>query len=652
MANNELQLTIDSLRTELAYYKDKPYECLYEYIWNSFDAGATEIKINFILPKSGVGGVESLTVEDNGLGWDFEKEKNTKTFLSSSKSTNSDKHKTLPRGRFGRGRYVFIWVSKEIEILSVNQRLLLGHDTSVNPVIDNSAPKGGTKISFIGLRQHFSNIFFNKGSFSKELVSEFCWFLKENPTFSIIVNNEKISIDNNIKENKILDRQNFDEGINKYLTDKFAVEIVLWKEKPAEWSNFYFIDEDKKVEYYVESTGMNKKSDSFWHSVYVRSDLFEAVDSYEDVENQLDLGDKERRRVKQKIKNKIKEKLVELRKPYLEKQSNVLISQFKEDNIIPNLHDFGIFDEKAYEDLLRTVYIIAPSLFVGRDKKEQKFMCATIAGLVSVQDNNLIRLILEQLQSLTAEEQADLFDILQRTSLSCVVRTIKEVDSRLQTITDLETLLFKYKKQTLEVKHLQSVLNNNFWIFGEQFRLFRHTEGALKKTLYDYAKEVLEVEDPEIITDSKKEVDLFLTRTENINENQQKNIIIEIKRPSVKLGKKEYDQIEGYCQKIKSESVCNGGNQYWEFYLIGDDYDVNIADKISSASNYGEKDRGLTFNPNNGKYKIYVRKWSDILQTEWGYKMKYLKEKLEIEMKDNSDKLPDDIASSKKTTQR
>ena len=86
--------------------------------------------------------------------------------------------------------------------------------------------------------------------------------------------------------------------------------------------------------------------------------------------------------------------------------------------------------------------------------------------------------------------------------------------------------------------------------------------------------------------------------------------------------------------------------------MIGDDYDVNIADKISSASNYGEKDRGLTFNPNNGKYKIYVRKWSDILQTEWGYKMKYLKEKLEIEMKDNSDKLPDDIASSKKTTQR
>jgi len=50
-----------------------------------------------------------------------------------------------------------------------------------------------------------------------------------------------------------------------------------------------------------------------------------------------------------------------------------------------------------------------------------------------------------------------------------------------------------------------------------------------------------------------------------------------------------------------------------------------------------------TFNTGNGKYKIYVRKWSDILQTEWGYKMKYLKEKLELKLKDNSDKTPDDI---------
>lgn len=643
MANNKLQLTINSLRTELAFYKDKPMNCLYEYIWNSFDAGAKDINISFDLPKSGIGSIENLTIEDDGLGWDFRKEQNTKTFLSSSKGINSDKHKTLPRGKYGRGRYVFIWVAEKLEILSVGQKLVLTHDTVVDPQDSSLAPKTGTKISFLGLQSFFSNIFFNQEKLVKELVLEFCWFLKENPGFSIKVNNESINIEPNVKENKFLKKSDFDEDIAKYLTDKFSVEIVLWKDKPAEFSNFYFINEDSGLESFVESTGMNKKSDSFWHSVYIKSNLFEVDDSGEDIENQFDFGDKEQKRVKRKIKNVIKEKLIGLRKPYLEKQSSALISQFKEEKILPDVNDFGIFDEKAYEDLLKAVYVIAPSLFVGRDKKEQKFMCATFAGLVSVQDNNLVRIILEQLQVLTDEEKADLLDILQRTSLSCVVRTIKEIELRLQAVDDLESLLFINEKETLEVKHLQKVLNNNFWIFGEQFRLFRHTEGALKKVLYDYAKDILGIDDPDIDTKSRKEVDLFLTRTEKLSEKLQRNIVVEIKRPSIKLGKKEYDQIEEYYKKIKGESVCNGGNQCWEFYLIGNDYDDYISEKIESASTHGEKDRGLTFNIGGGKYKIYVRKWSDILQTEWGYKMKYLKEKLELEIKDNSDKSSDEI---------
>jgi hypothetical protein len=646
MANNELQLTIDSLKTELAGYKDKPFSCLYEYIWNSFDAGAKEVSIGFELPKSGMGSIDNLIVEDDGLGWDFKKEQNTKTFLSSSKGVAVNKHKSLPRGRYGRGRYVFIWVSEKLEILSAGQKLVLTHDTEVNPVDDPSAPAVGTKIIFKGLQSHFNNIFFNEDKLIKELILEFCWFLKENPGFSIKINNEKIDIASNVKESKLLHKSDFDEEISKYLTDKFSAEIVLWKDKPTEWCSFYFINEDSGLEYFVESTGMNKKSDSFWHSVYVKSNLFEIDDSSEDIDNQLDFGDKDQKRVKRKIKNAIKEKLVGLRKPYLEKQSNALISQFKEDKILPDIHEFGIFDEKAYEDLLKAIYVIAPSLFVGRDKKEQKFMCATFAGLVSVQDNNLVRIILEQLQALTEDEKADLLDILQRTSLSCVVRTIKEIDLRLQAIGDLESLLFINEKETLEVNHLQKVLNNNFWIFGEQFRLFRHTEGALKKTLYDYAKEILSIDNPDIATKSRKEVDLFLTRTEELSEKLQKNIVVEIKRPSVKLGKKEYDQIEEYYKKIKGESVCNGGNQSWEFYLIGNDYDDYISEKIESSSTHGEKDRGLTFNIGEGKYKIYVRKWSDILQTEWGYKMKYLKEKLELEVKDNNGKSSDDIVKS------
>ena len=73
--------------------------------------------------------------------------------------------------------------------------------------------------------------------------------------------------------------------------------------------------------------------------------------------------------------------------------------------------------------------------------------------------------------------------------------------------------------------------------------------------------------------------------------------------------------------------------QNWEFYLVGVDYTEHISNKIENAKNWGEQNRGLCSCINNGRVKLYVRKWSDILQVEWGVKMKYLKEKLCIRSK-------------------
>jgi hypothetical protein len=644
MEGNELQLTLASLKTELASYEDKPYKCLFEYIWNSFDAGATNVSINFQVPKSGIGDVKEISIEDNGKGWDFEKEKNTKIFLSSSKLTEKKENKSLPRGKYGRGRYVFIWFAESLEIFSLGKRLPLNKNTEVVFSADTSSPVGGTKILIHGPTRDFSNSLISS-NLAKELISEFCWFLKENPAFSIVINGQKIDYESNIKKELILNANDFKPEFKQFLGVNFQANLVLWHEKPAEWSNFYFIDEQNN-EIFRRATGMNKKKDNFWHSAYIKSDFFVdgILEEDDPIEDQLDLGEKEKRRVKKGVVKVLKEKLTELRKPYLTEQSEHLISELKSESAIPSLDEFGIYDNQAYEDLLKTVYTISPSLFVGKDKKEKRFICATFAGLLSIQDNNLIQIILQQLQDLTEDEKKYLTDVLQRTSLSSIVRTIKEVDHRLQIIDNLEKLLFDYKKQTLEVKHLQKVLNENFWIFGEQFRLFSNTEGSLKKVLYDYAKNILKIDNPDIITDSRKEVDLFLVKTEPQSESHQRNIIVELKRPSSILGKKEYDQIEEYSIKIMKESICNGNNIYWEFYLVGDDYDDYIlTNKIENAKNHGEIKKGLTSSVDSGRIKIYVRKWSDILQVEWGFKMKFLKEKLKIEARSFDHKNPADL---------
>jgi hypothetical protein len=646
MSDSKLIINEQSIRTELKSYENDPYKCLFEYIWNSFDAKASEVSLQFDLPENGTGFVNNVQITDNGNGWNFDDDATTNNFMSSTKKPR--KNNTLPKGQYGRGRYAFIWIAERLIAFSKGKELTLQHNTEIKKV-SADFKQSGAQIKFEGIFQSFSDILMSM-NLNHHLIIEFGWFLLENEQYKILVNGEALNVDTLIKYSKEYTVDSFPEKINNELPTNFKVKIILWNEKPTEYSKFYFLDESG-IELYKLNTGLNKKSDEFWHSVYIKSSLFSSGDDVyenEDVSSQTNLSFEEKnvKRIKKQVIQFLKEELVKIRKPYLLLQSDSLLKDLKEENLIPDLYKFGIYDEESYGDLLKAIYTITPSLFIGKSNPEKKFICATFAGLLSTQDDNLIKTILEQLQELSDEEKEDLLEILKRTTLSNVIKTIKEIDHRLEVIDKLQHLISEHEKETLEVKHLQRILDENFWLFGEQFRLFSSTEGALKNVLIRYAKEVLEIADPELKGNPNGEVDLFLTKTESVGEVKQQNIIVEIKRASKKLGKNEYDQIEGYMEKIVAENLCNGENQYWEFYLIGKDYDEHISNNIDSAKNHGQKDKGLCYNIKDGRVKIYVRKWSDILEVEWGTKMKYLREKLQIQAqqaKNSPKKITDDL---------
>jgi len=642
-----LRINEQSIKTELKSYEDKPYKCLFEYVWNSFDAGATKVDILFDIPAENIGYIDNVRIVDNGKGWDFKNNLNTDTFLSSTKNQQNVTNKTLPKGKFGRGRYSFVWIAEKIAISSKQQKMFLNHSTKIE-METISKNIQGTKVEFFGIYQNLSDCLIVEDNLHKEFLLEFGWFLAENENYKIKINNKELNISQNIKKIKEIEKNDLPDKIREQLDNSFKVKIILWDEKPSEYSKFYFLDE-KNIEIFKQNTGLNKKSDEFWHSVYITSSLFKNITTIDDENEEqptLDFGDKKIKRLKKQIILYIKNELTLIRKPYLIKQSEFLLDELKEDNIIPELTEFGIYDEQSYGDLIKTIYTITPSLFTGKSLAEKKFICATFAGLLSTQDDVLIKTILEQLQELTEDEKQDLINILNRTSLSNIVKTIKEIDHRLDILHKLKFLISEHEKETLEVKHLQKILDQNFWIFGEQFRLFSSTEGALKNVLMKYAKEILEITNPELTTQPNGEVDLFLTKTENIGEKIQRNIIVELKRASKKLGKNEYDQLEKYMEKILEQNLTNSENQYWEFYLIGKDYNEHISRKIETVQHLGEKEKGLTLHIKEGRVKMYVRKWSDILEVEWGTKMKYLKEKLEIKARKQDTNLVEDIVHS------
>lgn len=651
MNNTELKIDAKSIRTTLKSYEGKYYKCLFEYIWNSFDANATEVKIDFEVPDEGIGYVNNVIITDNGNGWNFDDDATTNNFISSTKKPQENL--TLPKGQHGRGRYVFIWLSNKLHAFSNGKKLTLQHDTAITKE-GSHFNQNGTQLKFDGINQGFSDALLAT-SLEMHLVMEFGWFLLENSNYRILINGEKLNLDKYLKEAKEYPLDSFPHDVKKDFNGNLVAKIIIWTEKPSEYSKFYFLNESS-IEVVKRNTGLNKKSDDFWHSVYITSNLFNSAADVIDYnekssQNELTLSDKKINRLKKNIIEFLKKELVKIRKPYLISLSNDMLEDMKEKKLIPHLSDFGIYDDESYDELLKTIYTISPSLFTKKSDAEKKFICATFAGLLTTEDNVLIKVILEQLQELTDDEKEDLLGILKRTSLSNVIKTIKEIDHRLDVLDKLKTLLSEHEEQTLEVKHIQKILDENFWLFGEQFRLFSSTEGSLKNVLLKYAEEILEIEDPELESSPNGEVDLFLTKTESIDDGVQKNIIIEIKRASkVLTEKKEYNQINDYRKKILEQNLCNGENQYWEFHLIGKDYDIGIKELIQNAKQHGEKDKGLSFSISDGRVKIYVRKWSDILEVEWGNKLKYLKEKLKIQAtqaKNSPQEITDDLVAVK-----
>lgn len=634
--DNQLQLNRQSIETELKTYKKEPLKMIAEYIRNSFDAKAKKVEILFWKQNEEVEAMYApteLIIKDDGDGWSFESNE-TQYFLSSSKKSNDDQRTTLPHWKLWRWRYSFVWFADSLEAKSGNKIMTLDCDTNIK--VENCDDfTNGTQVKLINIKTDLLTSLWT--DLEKFLRLEFWRFLKWNPNLSIEINGIPLNLKFIIKNEETLDKTVFSEALQRSLNDyDLTFKIVLRNEKPKEYSRFFMFKEEGSDEIFTKTTGFNKQSDNFWHSVYIYSPIFETSDideNYNDDET-LPLDVSANKKTKQKIFREIKFQLSNIRRPLLEANSKKVIENLHSEASMPDLDFYWIYDKEWFESLLQEAYVIAPNLFSANSPSERKFVCNTFAALLSSQDENLIKKFIQQVFTLEQQEKDKLEELLDRTDLASIVRTVAEVQSRLDVIADLEALLFEYEKETLEVVHLQQVLNKNPWIFGEQFRLFTDTEWALKTTLYKYAQEVLEIEDPTITSTSKKELDLFLVKTSAETESIRKNIVVEIKRPSVTLWKKEYDQIELYANKILEESVCNDPNTYREFYLIWNDFNSDIERKIETSKPHWEEHRWLTENTLDWRRKIYVRKRSSVIWVEHKYKLQYLAEKLKLQSKE------------------
>ena len=239
MANTNLKLTPESISEVLRTHKGNPFKCLCEYIWNAFDANANCVELSFSVPTEGIGYVDNVSITDDGDGWDFENEIITNNFMASLKHP-SHEH-SLPRGQSGKGRYAFIWLCDHIDVYSGMKQLTLNKSVEIQKK-DCDTSVAGTRVCFHGVNESFSDLLM-QDDFTDFLIGEFGWLILQSPTKILKINGTPLDVETWIDDSScVLNAADFPDELKEQLGNDFKTRIVIWKNKPEEYSRFYFIN--------------------------------------------------------------------------------------------------------------------------------------------------------------------------------------------------------------------------------------------------------------------------------------------------------------------------------------------------------------------------------------------------------------------------
>lgn len=159
-----------------------------------------------------------------------------------------------------------------------------------------------------------------------------------------------------------------------------------------------------------------------------------------------------------------------------------------------------------------------------------------------------------------------------------------------------------------ERNHIQRIIEENYWIFGEQYNLVSadvHMQKALEKYLLQLGQAVGELEDiPE--EDKKKRMDIFLCGSRVQDYSVEENLIVELKAPRVRLTSEVVNQIANYAHIIRKEKQFNSSDRSWKFIAVCSEIDSDV---LAECVDPVEKHLVRKISTN---FKIYAMTWDDV----------------------------------------
>ena len=611
---------------------------LSELIWNSLDADATEIKINY--KKNAVGNYEYIKISDNGHGLDY----NQAQYVFSKLGGSIKKIKQQsPKGRSfhgkeGKGRYkslalgdliVFKSIYKEKDQYKYFEVTIDRNHLSHSEISDVKTLRKGEGTTGFIVEIYNTNtekaeqalIIKNR----KELEIKFASYWINYQNFKIYFQDDELKFTSLIKntfEDKILVEIEDKENYN------FIIKIIEWK---FDNNKKTYLCNRKGIPFRELSLGIRS---SIPISVFIQSEYIEKLHK----NNNLNVAELDE--IVQGIVNQSKKIARKYIKDRLHLYSKEFIEELKREKIYPYQGEAKDIIENSTRQVFDIVALqvneFLPS-FTEQSKSSKKLTFSLIKEALEKGSDNLTK-ILSDVIDLPKDKQDELADILETTSLSNVIDTMTEIKNRLKFLNGLEQIIYDkdVSKNVLERKHLHKIIIKETWIFGDEYT-YGADDMTLQNVLKAYLKELGRENFEEVVksednSELKTIPDVCLWQQYSLGSLGKENLVIELKKPTVDAGFKEASQIQGYASKISNDNRFPKKDTKWKCILIT----RNIKDELEPQLRQKGRKYGHLIEGEN--FDVFILSWGTIIN-EAKKRHEYIRDKLNLSIKNNEEGL-------------
>ena len=315
-------------------------------------------------------------------------------------------------------------------------------------------------------------------------------------------------------------------------------------------------------------------------------------------------------------------------------RARTVVEEWKAENIYPYEGEAASpledVERKVFDILAVTASDYMPD-FVNTPPKKKAFDLRMLRTAIARSPEDL-QIIMNEVLGLPKRKQRELAQLLQEASLSSIITAAKIVADRLTFLAGLEQILFDsdMKKRLKERSQLHKIIEDNTWLFGEEYNLSVSDRGltaVLEKHRKILGDDIVIDKPVKHVSQERGIVDLMLSRAlRRHRADELEHLIVELKRPRVKIGDKELTQIAKYAISVAAdERFRSVDGVKWTFWAISDDVAQYAAYRMGEGGVVSSKANIL----------VGIKTWGQIIE-ENKARLQFFQERLEHQVDDEA----------------